>query len=361
MKKAALVGLVVVVLATVAWIYVKPRPSNQRVLNLLCWSGYEDPMFIKAFEDQYKIKVNAKTFFGGDGMMALLTQSPGTYDVVVVDKDYLQKLYEARLLTELRESDYDFSNYWPVFQDASFARRDGRLYGVPVEFGTSVIAYNSTKLTNADVGSYDVLWNDKVRGKVGIWDWYLPTMGVVSLSLGNSKPFDITDQQLKAVRERLFELRPQVAAFHTTPTEIISGLATEDTWIVPGAGEWLASIMAQQGHPINWVIPKEGGLIWIDTLVIPVGAPNPESARTYIQWMQTPEAQVFLSQKSSFNANVMNRAAYDLLTPEQRKILRVESATDVDEMLSNVTDRTLPVQQTEAVWQGIWEEFKARK
>ncbi len=117
-KKIVVAIVALAALALIAWFVFVPREQSGGTLNLLCWSGYEDPDFIQAFEDRHGIQVNAKTFFGGDGMMALLTQSPGTYDVVVVDKDYLQKLFEAGLLTELDPSNYDFSKYWEPFQYA---------------------------------------------------------------------------------------------------------------------------------------------------------------------------------------------------------------------------------------------------
>src|SRR4051812_29493007 len=81
--------------------------SSKRTLNLLCWAGYEEPQFVGVFEKKYNVKVNYKTFFGGDGMLALLNQSPGQYDVIVVDKDYLGKLYDTKRLRELNPSDFD--------------------------------------------------------------------------------------------------------------------------------------------------------------------------------------------------------------------------------------------------------------
>ena len=357
-KHILAIAIVIIGLAAAAW-FVLNRGSKTETLNLLCWSGYEEPNFVAEFEAKYNVKVNAKTFFSGDGMLALLSESPNTYDVVVVDEDYLQKLFEAGLVAELNASDYDFSEYWEPFKDLSSVTRNDELYGVPVEYGTSVLAYNTNELTLDDVSSYDILWDPKTKGKVGIWDWYLPTMGIVSLSLGHEDPYDITDAQLEEIRRRLLELRPQVAAFHVSPTEIMNGLTIGETWIVPGAGEWLASILAQEGHPIDWHVPDEGGLIWINTLVIPKDAPHPEIAIAYIQWIQSPEGQAGLSQKQAYNANVMNQRAYNLLSAEQRDILRVSSLSDVETMLSKITDRKLPVQQAEEVWQAIWDEFKS--
>jgi spermidine/putrescine transport system substrate-binding protein len=336
------------------------KPAQQRTLNLLCWSGYEEPQFIGVFEKKFNVKVNYKTFFGGDGMLALVNQSPKEYDVVVVDKDYLSKLYAAGRLKELTPSDYDFSDYFQPFKN-TYGWVDGKLYGVPVEFGTAALVYNTSKLTAEDVKSYKILLDPKVKGRVSIWDWYLPNMGNISQSLGNSRPLDLNAEQFAALQKRLAELRPQVAAFHAAPTEYLSALASEQTWIMPGAGEPVASILRQQGKPIDWTVPDEGGLIWVDTLVLLNDAPNAETAKLYIQWMMTPEAQALLSQKQAFHSNVPNRKAYDRLTPAQRSILKIHNEADAITLVSKLKDRALPVNPPEKAWQDAWEEFKTKK
>src|ERR1700722_13504438 len=95
MKRKLLVAAVAVVVAAIAGIYGYQHiwPPTKPEINILVWGGYEDPALIRPFEEKYGIKVNYKTFFGGDAMFALLTQSRGIYDVVVVDPEYIQKLY----------------------------------------------------------------------------------------------------------------------------------------------------------------------------------------------------------------------------------------------------------------------------
>lgn len=333
--------------------------DTEDTLNLLAWSGYDDPNIIAAFEKEYHIKVHAKTFFGGDGMLALLSQSPSTYDVIVVDKDYLNKLYRANRLKELNRSDFDLSNYFKPFVSQPYSTINGKLYGVMVEWGTSALVYNSKKVTASQAESYSVLWDPAVKGRVGLWDWYLPNMGDVSLSLGNSKPYDLDESHFDALTRRLDALRPQVAAFHESSAEIVAGLVRGDTWVVPGGGEWLASIAAQQGAPVTWTIPKEGGLMWVDVLVIPTDAPHKSAALKYIQWLTTAKAQALLSQKSSFHSNIPNRGAYALLTDKQRALLEVDANTDLNPILAKLSDRTLPPGAMEKRWQDIWEQFKA--
>ena len=281
--------------------------AAERVLNLLCWVGYEEPSMINVFEDKYDVKVNAKTYVGGDQMFTLFTQSRGVYDVVVVDPEYLPKLYAAGRLAKLDRGEYDSRDYFAPFKKFPFTEYDGDLYAVPIRFGSNGLVYNSNHLTEEDVKSYKILWDPKVKGRVGIWDWYLPSMGVLSRAMGNQTPYDISEDQFKKLEQATLDLRSQVAAIHPSPPEMLSALANEETWVVPAGGEWVAAILQAQGKPIDWVVPEEGGIMWSETLVIANDAPHPDVAKQYIQWMQTPEAQALLTQREAYYSNVPNK------------------------------------------------------
>jgi len=336
------------------------RADTPKELNLLAWTGYEEKSMIEPFERKYNVKVNYKTFVGGDQMFALFTQSEGVYDVVVVDPEYIEKLHAAGRLAELDPDDYSFNDYFEPFKIFPLSWIDGKLYAVLVRFGSNGLVYNTKYISSEDVKSYEILWDPKVKGKVGIWDWYLPSMGVLSKSMNNSNPYEISDEQFSALNDKMKSLRPQVAAIHPTPPEMLSALASEQTWIVPAAGEWVAAILQQQGNPIDWSVPREGGVMWIETLVIANDAPHPDVAKQYIQWMQTPEAQALLTQREAYNSNVPNKRAYELLTEKQRNTLKVHDEEAAVALINRLSVRRLPVNQPEKDWQDAWQDFKAQ-
>ena len=175
--------------------------AAERVLNLLCWVGYEEPSMINVFEDKYDVKVNAKTYVGGDQMFTLFTQSRDVYDVVVVDPEYLPKLHAAGRLAKLDRDDYDSGDYFAPFKMFPFTEYDGDLYAVPIRFGSNGLVYNTNHLTPEDVMSYKILWDPKVKGRVGIWDWYLPSMGVLSPRCGQPDPIRYQRRPVQEARE----------------------------------------------------------------------------------------------------------------------------------------------------------------
>ena len=358
LKKWTMIFLVIVLAAFVFGCTKKPEAKKE--LNLLCWVGYDERAMLEPFEKKHNVKVNYKTFAGGDQMFALLTQSKGTYDVVVVDPEYVEKLHGAGRLAELNPADYDFKDYFEPFQRFPLCWINEKLYAALVRFGANGLVYNTNHLTAKDVESYKILWDPKVQGKIGIWDWYLPSMGVLSRAMGNVEPYEISDEQFAALTKRLQQLRPQVAAIHPQLPELLSALANEQTWIVPGGGEWAASILRQQGKPMDWTVPDEGGIMWIETLVIPNDAPHPDVAKKYIEWMQTPEAQALLTQREAYNSNVPNKKAYDLLTEKQKDILKIHNEAEALALIKKLSVRRLPINQPETVWQDTWQKFKAR-
>lgn len=75
--------------------------------------------------------------------------------------------------------------------------------------------------------------------------------------------------------------------------------------------------------------------------------------------MQTPEAQALLIQRASYNSNVPNKRAYDLLSPKQKDALKVHNEQEADALINKLSVRQPPVRQSEQAWQDVWQQFKA--
>jgi len=343
----------------IALLYSERSTPYTKELNILVWAGYEERELLDPYEKTFNVKVNYKTFVGADEMFALFTQSKGQYDVVVVDPEYIEKLHAVGRLAVLNPNDYDFADYFEPFKMFPLCWINNKLHAVLVRWGANGLVYNTNHISAEEAKSYDILWNPKVKGRVGIWDWYLPSMGVLSRSLGDDQPYEITDGQFAVLEERLMTVRPQVAAIHPQPSEMLAALANEQTWIVPAGGEWVASRLKQQGKPIDWSVPDKGGVMWIETLVIANDAPHPEAAKQFIRWMQSPAAQALLTQREAYGSNVPNRKAYDLLTPAQKDVLKIHDEAEALNLIRRLSVRRLPANQPEAVWQGAWQRFKA--
>lgn len=329
-----------------------------KTLNLLVMGGYEEEQIVKPFEEMYGVKVNAKIYPTSDQMFALLQNAKeGEWDIVTPDTPWVEKLVKADLIDELNPADYpEINNFYDRWKDFDQVKVDGKLYAVVSRWGYYGIVYNSNYITEEEASSTSFLYNPKVKGKVVLFDWYLPNMGVLSRYAGNTLPYDINAEQLAVVSSELTKLKPQVGSIAATNADTIQALANESAWISFG-GEWLQVLLKEEGHPIEVLVPKEGGVSWTESISIVKSSKNKEAAKAFIQYLTTPEVQAKLAWSDAFHSTVPNKKALEYLTHEQAQLLRMDDEAKMDEMLANIATRKVPAD--EAAWQAVWEKFKS--
>lgn len=337
------------------------RKEEKQTLNLLCWTRYAEEDFLKPFEDRYNVEVRTKTYVGGDEMFALFTAAKrGAYDVIVIDVEYGSKLLQAGRLSVLNPSDFDFNFYLEPFKRFPPSWLEGNMYSVIVAWGSIGIVYNKNEFSEEETQSYNILWSEDAKGKAVIWDWYLPNMGVIGRYLGFNEPYNINSDQFNLLSEKLLSLKSQIKAIHANSSDIIADFSSGDAILCPGIGEWVAAILIQNGEPIDWKVPNEGGVMWVEGLAIPVDSKNPELAINFIKYVQEPQVQASLAWRNAYCSNVPNIKAYDYMNEEQKNILRIHNKEEALDLLNKLAIRTLPTNQTEEQWQRVWEEFKTR-
>ena len=341
-----------------AFFMIGTAASAKDQLNLLVMPGYEEPQVIKGFEEKYDCKVNYKIYPSSDEMMALIKSSkPGTYDVLSPDAPYVEKLMKADLISPLNPDDYPLGDFYERFRHFDQHWIDGKMYAVTSRWGFYGIAYNTKYVDAKDMESYAGLWMEKYKGKIAIFDWYLPNMGCLGRYLGYKEPYDIDEEQLGKLRESLLSLKPYVGTIAGTNSDTIQALGNENIWISI-AGRWLQVLLAEQGHPIALSNPKEGGVSWTEGLVIAKDSQNPELAKKYIQWVLSPEIQAGIAWANAFHVPVPNSKAVEFLKPEHAKMLGLDDYDALAETLKNITSRKVP--KDEEAWKKVWQEFKSK-
>lgn len=339
--------------------------DEPNVLNYLSWPGNADPYLVEAFEKENNCKIRIKEYVGGDQMLAVINQSPpGSFDVVLADAEYMHLLHEADFIEELDPADYPLQDYWPEFQKFPLHWFDDKLYGVMTDFGYLGLSYNTSVYKPEELSSYAAMWGEKAKGKVGFFDWYLPSMGCVSLSNGNRPPFDIDGDKFEALKEKLFSLKPQASGFYTI-ADIFSSLTNGQAHLIPGIGEWITLGLRQSGVPVDTIIPEEGGLQWTESLSIVKGTPKKDLARKFIQYTASPQGQVLQATKVDNKKSIPSIAGWKLLNetmPKEAEILRMrlDAPNVMDEYKAKkIQFRQLPAQQSIEEWNDVWSEFKS--
>lgn len=339
-----------------------PAPSQQKIggtLNILVMPGYEEDQIIKPFEKQYGVKVNAKIYPSSDQMFAILSAArPGEWDVTTPDTPWIAKLVKANLLQPLNPAEFpEVKNFYSRWQKFDQNYVNGTLYGVVSRFGFYGIVYNSKYVAAADTRSIKIMWNEKYKKKIVLFDWYLPNMGMLGRYLGYKQPYRVSGAEYKKLEDTLFSLRPQVGIIAATNSDTIQALANESAWLSFG-GEWLQVLLKEQGRPIELTIPDEGGVSWTEALVIMKGSKNVAAAKAYVKYVLSPEVQAKLAWANAFHAMVPNKLGARYLKPEQAKAVFMDDAARLERILSRIATREIPANEDQ--WKLSWERFKSR-
>lgn len=322
-------------------------------LNALVWCDHTDPALIEPFEQQYGVKVNLKEYEGTGAALAIVEQSqPGDWDVFVIDGVDVPRVVEAGLLAELPKDQLPLADTFAQVQMTDVTHRDGKMYAIMEKFGYNVIGYNKAKVDPADMRDLNVLWSDKYKGRIAVYDYYIPLMDLVALKMG-MKPSDITADKLPAMKQELFKLKENSAMVG----EVVSSttaLATGEADILIGGGEWAVAVMQAENPDLDWVLPDQGGILWSQSLAVFKDSKNKDLAVKFVQYVMSPEGQARLATSSCFWGMPANKKAGALLTPEQKAALRWD---EQEVFLAKSHRYFIPDAELDAQMLDVWTEF----
>lgn len=334
-------------------------------LTMLAWYGHAEPDVVAEFEAENNVKFKPKYYTGGDNMLGLIAQSPpGTFDIILSDAEYVQQLNAAGYIEELDPKDYAFDEFFPEFQQFPGHWQDGKLYSVITRFGFLGVAYNTEAITEKEASTYKVYWDEKLKGKVGHFDWHLPNLGQISLLNGNASPYDIDEAAWEKVQEVTKTLRPQIGGFFDYGGTF-SSLQNGQMLVMAGIGDWITGALEKGGAKVRSVIPEEGGLQFTESFSIGKGSQKADLAKKWIQYITSAKGQVKSANMAAYPCLIPNKKGWELLaveTPEEAKrqgmLLNESNAMDLIRN-GRIKYRQLPVQQSLETWNDFWSEYKS--
>src|ERR1700690_1394863 len=202
MLRRVTLALFAVLLAILTGSCAKKTPT----LNLLVWEGYADPSYVKAFEEANHCKVSASYMGSSDELVAKLRGGKsGNYDVISPSSDVATMIATSGLAAPLDLGKLpSYSQLSPQLTSLSLVRVKGEVFGVPFMWGPGPMIYDTTAFP-APPGSWNVLWDPKLKGKVSVWD-DLSTVYMAAQVLGYAKPDPaqlgtLSDAQSDAVKK----------------------------------------------------------------------------------------------------------------------------------------------------------------
>ena len=347
--------------------FVSRAWASTTEINMLAWYGHGEPDIVGAFEEANNVKFKPKYYAGGDNMLALIAQSPpGTYDVILSDGEFVQQLNAAGYIDPLEAADYPFDD---MLHD-DFTKFPGHwdgdtLYSMMVRFGHLGVSYNTEAVSEEEAMSYSAFWKPELEGKVGHFDWHLPSLGMMSLYNGNGADlWDLDDAKWSAVQDTTMTLRKQVGGFFDYGGTF-NGLKNGEMQAMVGIGDWITGVLEKDGAPVASTIPKEGGIQFTESYSIGKGSEKADEVKKFIQYMLSPAGQVKSAQMAAYPGFCVTKAGRAALIEadpaEAKRSHQMDGMANDPIALINegrIHYRDIPQQQGLEDWNDFWSEYK---
>ena len=343
----------VMALVLLAVMLVASTAGATEELNALVWCDHTDPALIEPFEKANDVKVNLKEYEGTGTALSLVEQSqPGDWDVFIIDGVDVPLAVAAGILAPLPEDQLPFGDLFPEMLLPEFLKHDGKYYAISEKFGYNTITYNNKKVDPKDMEDMSIIWSDKYKDRIAVYDYYLPVIGMVALGLGLEVD-KITEADLPAIREKLFAMKDVTK----TIGEVVASqtaLATGEVDILVGGGEWVTAVLSAEQPELDWVLPKEGSVRWSQSIGIFASSTKKDLALKFVQYIMSPEGQARLATSSCYWGMPANRKAGEFLNARQKAALRWDQQ---EEYLARAVMYPSPSPELDKQFQDLWTEF----
>ena len=327
---------------------IVPAMADQPVVNIYNWSDYIGPNVIAGFTKATGIKVNYDTYDGNETLEAKLSTGNSGYDIAVPTlSPFLARGIKGGLYQPLDKSKLkNWGNLDPQLLKRMAKFDPGNQYAIPWVSAIDGIAVNVEAIKkiwpDAPLNSWSLMMKPENLAKfascgVEFLDSPTDVLPVSLLYLGLD-PNSMSTDDLKKGVALMLKLRPYIRKFDSSG--YINDIAGGDACIAFG---WstdvaIAAQRARDAHKpytIKFIIPKEGSVAYIDTVAIPVGAPNYANALAWLDWVMRPE--VAADTANFLNGRTGVIAARKLMTPAVANDPGIFPSSKVAKTLFDVT------------------------
>jgi spermidine/putrescine-binding protein len=330
--------------------------KSQPTLGLLVWEGYADPSFIQAFEAKCHCKVSASYMGSSDELVAKLRGgSASNYDLISPSSDVATMIATTGLATPLDLTKIPtYNRLMAALTSLPLVKWQGRVYGVPFQWGPNPLLYDTTAFARVPE-SWNVLWDPKLKGGISVWD-DLSTVYMAAQVLGYDKPdpsalYNLSDEQLEKVKQKLIELKPNIRKMWSTGGELTNLFENHEVLIAMG---WplMTNQLRQRHFTIAETIPKENTTGWIDHLMITSASDHKDLGYELLEYLIEPRTQKQVSGVTGYLP--ANPEVAQFLTADEKKNLHLNDLDNYQKRIyfwQNVPRRDK--------YNQIWNEVKA--
>ena len=288
---------------------MKQIGEGEGQVDIIAWAGYvergeTDPAYdwVTEFEKETGCKVNVKVAATSDEMVSLMNE--GGFDLVTASGDASNRLISGGKVQEINTA---LIPSWKTvdtrLQDAPWHTVDGKHYGVPYQWGSNVLMYNTEAFGGAAPTSWDVVFKEmnlpdgqSNKGRVQAFDGpiYIADAALYLMhnqpELGIKDPYQLDRDQFNAELELLREQRKIIGRYwHDAYIQMDDfkneGVVASSSW------PFQVNVLEAEGQPIASTVPVEGATGWADTTLMHADAKHPNCAYKWLEHSLNPKLQ----------------------------------------------------------------------
>jgi spermidine/putrescine transport system substrate-binding protein len=341
-----------------------PAPAKPTgTLNLYNWNNYIAPETVERFEKEFGAKVVQTYYSDNDELLAKLAAGATGYDILVPTSNAVEVLIRKGDLLPLDQAKLpNMKNLKPEFMNTAFD--PGNKFSVPYAYSTTVLGYNDAQLKKAgiEVKGLEVIFDPaiacKLKNRITVLDSPDELFSAALFYLGLDPNTQAAEDYKKAA-EVIKKAKRCWAAFNSS--SYIKELSSGNIWLALGYSNDffqanLDAAAAKQDFKIVTVIPSQGAVLSVDNMVIHKGAPNPELAHAFINFMLAGQNAAELS--NLIGSGSANAAALEFIKPEVKAQAAVFPDEETGKKLRQL--KLLPSELRQERGR-LWTEVKAAK
>ena len=324
---------------------------NGEKLVVYNWGEYIDPEVLTMFEEETGIDIVYEEFETNEILYPKISSGAIAYDVICPSDYMIQRMIENDLLSEINfDKIPNLKNIGKQYLEQSRQFDPENKYSVPYCWGTVGILYNKM-MVDEPVDSWSILWDPKYKDNILMQDSVRDAFGVTLKYLGYSLN-SIDLDELTEAKNLLIEQKPLVQAYVIDQVRD-KMIGNEAALGVIYSGE---AIYTQKENPnLEYVIPKEGSNIWIDSWVIPKNAEHKENAEKFINFLCRPD--IALMNFEYITYSTPNEAARELI--EDESIRNSEIAFPDLSKYDNLETFQYLGTEADQVYGNLWNKVKS--
>jgi spermidine/putrescine transport system substrate-binding protein len=285
--------------------------GEEAKLNLYNWDTYTGKTTLADFKAATGVQVKMSLFATNDELFSKLRAGNPGFDVIVPSNEFVTRMIISDMLTPLDHAKIpNRANLLPQFQDPDFD--PGRRYSMPYTWLVLGVGYRKSKVDGVPDSWKWLMDSDRYKGRIGLFSEADDLVELAAKYMGHSVrdvPLDMVDR----IARMYIRQKPNIKIFHNDEGQDL--LLSGDIDIVMEYNGDIAQVMAEDPD-LAFVVPKEGSIINSDCLCIPKGAPRPDNAHQFINFVLDAKNGAEIS--STIKYPTPNGAALALMPDDYR-------------------------------------------